>query len=109
MAKVYDSIGGKPFQEWLAREKYVQADLFVRTREMASDAAILLHHHRAQGHSFIQIEHGEIDYHIILNDTRGQKAAMSIEFGRRPRIPFERHGAMEGLRILHISTGLGGD
>lgn len=37
--------------------------------------------HASSGDSEIQLEHGKLDYFIILDDSRGQRAAAAIEFG----------------------------
>lgn len=39
--------------------------------------------HGAAPHSMIEVRHWNIDHYIILNDSRGQMAAMTIEFGRK--------------------------
>lgn len=54
----------------------------VATRS-AKKATVVLKAHRHDGHSFIEVKSGRIDRYIVLNDDRGQKAAMTIEFGRR--------------------------
>lgn len=41
------------------------------------------HHH--SGNAEIKIEHGNLDWHIILDDSRGQGAAAAIEFGHISR------------------------
>ena len=48
----------------------------------AEIAAAELAHHVFSGDSYIDIEVGEVDRYLVLNDERGQLAAMTIEFGR---------------------------
>lgn len=71
--------------------------------------------HKADDHSFIDVERGRVDRYLVLNDERGQKAALSIEYGRSAygidadgnTVSPTSHeairsvGAMEGLYILH--------
>lgn len=74
-----------------------------------------LKNHKHDGHATIQTERGITDRYLILSDERGQKAALSIEYGREPYcvdkdgspVPcnsptaHRRVGGMEGLFILH--------
>jgi hypothetical protein len=46
-------------------------------------AITLSQSHGAAPHAYIADYMGKTDYYIILNDTRGQQAAVSIEYGRR--------------------------
>ena len=68
--------------------------------------------HKHEGHAFIDIEHGKVDWYVILNDTRGQLAALSIEYGRSPYIVefedgrTETRRGMDGLYILHNAFDL---
>jgi hypothetical protein len=66
-----------------------------------------LRDHRFDDHAFIEVEEGDIDRYVILNDELGQAAAMSIEYGREgdpdeinPETGAPK-GRMEGLFILH--------
>ncbi|WIM95772.1 DUF5403 family protein [Actinoplanes oblitus] len=87
----------------------VQAALEARTFEIAARAEVELIAHRQDGHAEIDIEHGRVDWFVVLSDERGQKAAMSIEFGRAGYIDpetGERYAAMDGLFILHRAAHL---
>ncbi len=117
MATVYRRVGGKKLTQAIAELDGVQADLEARTFEMAVRAEELLLEHRQEGHAAIEIEHGDIDWYVVLSDMRGQKAAMSIEYGRQAgtyEIRDERtgqlvertFGAMDGLFILAQATNL---
>lgn len=117
MAKIYKAVQGRPIQEWLGRMDGVQGDLESRTFEAAVRAEEQLIKHRFQGHAAIEVDHGDIDWYVTLSDERGQKAAMSIEYGRQAyEVEREdREGntftveipAMDGLFILHRAFRLG--
>lgn len=87
MAKAYRWVKegpgrGMEIQKAMAYQEDVQAKLAYTASYRAARAQTILKMHRFANHSFIQLVHGDVDYHIILNDERGQKAAMTIEFGR---------------------------
>ncbi|MFF8845502.1 DUF5403 family protein [Streptomyces sp. NPDC015127] len=112
MAKVYLKTN-----EVVAKHADVQDELERRTFEVGVRAEQLLIEHRQDGHVEIDIEHGDIDYYVVLSDERGQKAALSIEYGREAgeyevrdpetgemvTVPY---GAMEGLFILARASHL---
>lgn len=52
-------------------------------RQGAARASAILAAHRYQGHSRITVTHGDVDSFVNLDDTRGQRAAAAIEYGRR--------------------------
>ena len=56
--------------------------------------------HRDTGASQITVTHGELDYFVNLDDTRGDRAAAAIEFGRSGRSP------SQGVRALSKAFGL---
>lgn len=101
----------------VARHKDVDAELNRRTFEVAVRAEQLLLEHRLMGHSEIDVVKGRIDYYVVLSDERGQKAALSIEYGREagqdirvnPRTgeaEVVEWGASEGLFILARASHL---
>lgn len=102
MATVDRRVGGKPIQEWLAKTTFVQDALSDEAADAAARAESLLAEHHDSGAATIERSHGDVDEYVILSDERGQKAAMSIEFGRGP----DEHGRgqMQGLFILHRAT-----
>lgn len=59
-------------------------------------AEALLRAHRAEGHARITVSRGSVDSFVSLDDTRGQRAAAAIEFGRSGGPT----GAMQGLFVL---------
>lgn len=88
----------------LARHGAVQSYLDELLFAMKAHADVELAAHRHDGHAAIDIARGRIDHYLVLTDERGQKAALSIEFGRAGYIDPETGatwGAMDGLFILH--------
>jgi hypothetical protein len=109
MAQIYKTVRGKKLTEVIALNDGVQAELAERTFEMAARAEVLLIEHRAEGHSAIEIDHGDVDWYVVLSDERGQRHALSIEYGRAAGVDAKtgrRYGAMDGLYILHQATNL---
>jgi len=66
--------------------------------ELFANARRKLAQHTSSGDSQILLEHGKVDYFIILDDSRGQRAAAAIEFG---------HVAENGRFVegIHAITG----
>ncbi|WP_372407208.1 DUF5403 family protein [Streptomyces luteireticuli] len=116
MATVYRSVGGRKLAKMLALEDGVQAELTARTFEIAVRAEEILVQHRAEGHSRIEVEEGRVDRYVVLSDERGQKAALSIEYGRQEYTVTRtsRQGgefevtvpAMDGLYVLATAAHL---
>jgi hypothetical protein len=109
MAEIYRRVGGRKLEKVLAVNEGVQAELEVRTFEIAARAEALLAEHRLEGHAEITVEEGDVDKYVVLSDDRGDKGAMSIEYGRQARIDpetGEAHGEMQGLFILHRASNL---
>ncbi|MFJ6183764.1 DUF5403 family protein [Streptomyces sp. NPDC092295] len=112
MAKVYLRTN-----KIVAQHAAVQAELENRAFEVGVRAEQILVEHRQDGHAEIDIEHGDIDYYVVLSDERGQKAALSIEYGREAgeyevRDPETgemitvEYGAMDGLYVLATASHL---
>ncbi|MGW1836967.1 DUF5403 family protein [Streptomyces sp. NPDC002067] len=116
MATVYGSVGGRKLSKVIALNDDVQAEVAARTFEIAVRAEEILQQHRADGHAEIVIEEGKIDKYVILSDDRGQKAALSIEYGRKASVVVrkDKHGnefldyvpEMDGLYILATASNL---
>lgn len=109
MAKVYRTVKGRKLTRVIALNEGVQSELDFRVFEMAVRAEEDLIEHRMEGHAAIEIEEGDVDKYLVLSDERGQKAAMSIEYGREAYVDpvtGEEKGAMEGLFILHKAAHL---
>ena len=107
MAEVYLRINGRKLTRHIAGMPGVQYEIGRRTRHMAQHADAILAEHKHDGHSRIEVARGRkrIDRYIILSDTRGLGAAMSIERGRKEdtKSPW---GPMEGIYPLARATGL---
>lgn len=112
MAEIDRRFMGKQFEKGLAGWAPVQGwlDGFIFEAQVRAEEDLA--EHRQEGHAFIEAESGRIDRYLILNDMRGQKAAMSIEYGRRAATyqvtnpdtgeqEIVRLAAMDGLYILH--------
>ena len=114
MAEMFKRVNGKKFEEAIASLDGVQDWLDEYIFEAGVKAEQELLDHRYEGDAFIEIEQGDIDRYLILNDERGQKAAMSIEYGREAYEKEDKFGnkrkvgAMEGLFILHNAVRLRG-
>ncbi|GAB2329232.1 DUF5403 family protein [Streptomyces variabilis] len=100
----------------VARHQGVSDALDEVAFEVAARSEELLVQHRAEGDAEIDIEVGRIDRYVVLSDDRGQKAALSIEYGRdaytitrtdRDGNEFEVEvRPMDGLFILAKAAGL---
>ncbi|MFE5663402.1 DUF5403 family protein [Streptomyces niveus] len=112
MAKVYLKTN-----KVVAQHADVQGELENRAFEVGVRAEQILVEHRQDGHAEIDIEHGHIDYYVVLSDERGQKAALSIEYGREAgeyevrnpetgEMVTVEYGAMEGLYVLATASHL---
>ncbi len=98
---------GRRIQQAIGLHEDVQSRLRLEAVLGAFRADANLKKHRVSGDSYISTESGRVDHYVILNDERGQGAAMTIEYGRKGLEPEELEdnslssGEMEGLFILH--------
>ncbi|WJN62636.1 tail completion protein [Streptomyces phage phiScoe10] len=121
MAEIFDDVGKQTLEKFLGKNKGVQFALDNYTFEIAVRAEGFLQEHQdydddSDAHSKIDIERGEVDRYVVLNDDRGQKAAMSIEYGRaagEKEVKDEdgnkktvKWGASPGLYILARASNL---
>lgn len=85
-------------QDWL--------DEYIFEAGVRAEQALADHHY--SGAAEIDIEAGDVDRYLILSDEAGQKAAMSIEFGRAPFVGDDgrERGGMDGLFVLHRAVGI---
>ncbi|WP_394615885.1 DUF5403 family protein [Lentzea sp. JNUCC 0626] len=116
MAQVYRRVRGQKIERLIAQHATVQKRMDDLTLEGAARAEARLGEHRHDGHARIDVEQGDIDRYVVLDDERGLMAALSIEYGRKPTPASEENPdggkGMEGLWILHDAMGLkrpGGD
>jgi hypothetical protein len=114
--------GTEKLVKFLARTPAVQSELQRQAERIAARAEIALAEIRededytGDHHSEIKVERGRIDRYVHLDDTRGQFAALSIEFGRQSytyQRPTKDGGtvtvrvkAMEGKYILTEAANL---
>lgn len=80
--------------EYFAKLPGVRRTLARTAHDGAARAEAILAAHRAQGHSRITVTRGGLDYFVNLDDTRGQRAAGAIEYGRK------RRGVTSGVHAL---------
>lgn len=104
MAKVYARVGGKKLTKIIAMTEQAQAGVDGVAQKIGVEAEGLLAAHVHDGHSRITLEKGDVDAYVVLDDERGQAAAMTIEFGRQANA--DGNGAMEGLAVLRRASGL---
>ena len=96
MAVVYDDTN-----ERVAHLPGVIGAVYDTAKDGGRRAEALLRAHRAEGHTRITVDRGSVDSFVALDDTRGQRAAAAIEFGRSGGPT----GAMQGLFILRRAFG----
>ncbi|WP_329793880.1 DUF5403 family protein [Lentzea sp. DG1S-22] len=110
MAEVYRRVGRHRIEKLIALHRTVQDGLDDIALERAGHAEAGLAAHRHDGHASIDVEQGDIDRFVVLDDERGLMAAMSIEFGRAPVPPTEDdpvgRAGMEGLGVLRDAMGV---
>lgn len=82
--------------EYFAKLPGVRGEIRRTANAGAGRAEGVLAAHRAEGHSRITVTHGGLDYFVNLDDTRGDRAAAAIEFGRRGG----RFGVTSGIHAL---------
>ncbi|MFK0099238.1 DUF5403 family protein [Streptomyces sp. NPDC091040] len=107
MASVYPSVNGEKLERFIASLPGVQNALDEVQFEIAARAEELLLQHRQEGHAQIDMVDGRIDKYVVLDDERGKKAALSIEYGRAESIVVKK--AKDGstyLDVIPASDGL---
>jgi hypothetical protein len=108
MAVIYRRVGGRKLTKVIAMHRDVQLAIDEEAAKRAVIAEALLNtraKHRT-GTSTIDVDKGDVDAYVVLDDTRGLHAALSIEYGRNAEVQEidgeEVHiGAAEGLWVLH--------
>lgn len=109
MAEVFRYVNRKKLTKVIAQCEETQEGLDLVVSVIAVEAAGMLAQHHHEGHAEIKVTEGRIDRYVELNDERGLKAAMSIEYGREHHYVNEvgqPAGGMEGLFILHRAAAL---
>ncbi|MEU2111520.1 DUF5403 family protein [Streptomyces sp. NPDC019507] len=116
MAEIFEYKGRRKLERKIAVLPGVQDALDEVRFEVAARAEALLLAHRQEGHASIDVEDGDVDKYVILDDERGKKAALSIEYGRAEQfiIRKDKNGqtyldiipAADGLFILARAANL---
>lgn len=71
---------------YVAHMPGVRAELKRTAYAGGARASAILSAHRAEGHSRITVTEGDkLDWFVNLDDTRGDRAAAAIEYGRNQR------------------------
>lgn len=104
MATVYRKVRGMPIQELIAHTEEVQEELMMRSWEIAMRAEANLVRHKREGDAQILLMQGDIDHYVVLDDTRGKDAAMSMEFGRAGFIDPDSGLVYDRMEPLYILT-----
>jgi hypothetical protein len=108
MVNLFYNVQGARFDRYIASMIGVRDELDSVAFAAKAHADALLVEHRHDGHAYTEVTKGKLDRYLVLNDERGQMAALSIEFGRDPYTDpetGETDAGMDGLYILHKATG----
>lgn len=105
MAIVFKKVNGRKITKVIALTSEAQNAIDDKALFAAQNAeGYLLAARVRTGTSYISVEKGDVDSYVVLDDTRGLDAALSIEFGRRgyedPETGEEK-GASAGLFVLN--------
>lgn len=82
MAEVFRRVGGRKLTKIIANHEDVQFALGQAAGQIAGRARSVLAAHRYEGDAKIDTARGKVDHYVVLDDTAGLSAAMTIEFGR---------------------------
>jgi hypothetical protein len=86
----------RDLDERVAHMAGVKAAVYEAAKGGAARAEAVLTAHRHQGHARITVTRGSVDAFVNLDDTRGQRAAAAIEYGRSGG----RGGPTQGIYAL---------
>ncbi|MFJ9827705.1 DUF5403 family protein [Streptomyces sp. NPDC101160] len=107
MATIENKVGRLKLEKYIATLPGVQAALDEARFEIAARAEALLLQHRQEGHASIDVVDGDVDKYVVLDDERGKKAALSIEYGRAESIAVRRRkDGTTQLEVIPASEGL---
>ncbi|WP_327175470.1 DUF5403 family protein [Streptomyces sp. NBC_01335] len=107
MVEIYDREGKRKLEYLVAVLPGVQAAVDEARFEIAARAEALLLAHRLEGHATIDVVDGDVDKYVVLDDERGKKAALSIEYGRAASVVVrERADGTTYLDTIPASDGL---
>lgn len=103
-AEVFRRVKGRKLEEIIAHTPEAQGKLDMVARSRAQRARAVLAAHRYQGFAKITVEkvanlkYGLTDRFVILDDEADLKAALTIEYGRKPNA--RGKGEMQAIRPL---------
>lgn len=112
MAEVYRRVRGYTLEKFIAKHEETFVGMADIVNRRTSVARGILAAHRAEGDSRITQEWDGLDWTVSLDDTRGDRGAMSIEKGRRrytigPRQEWENvHGLDKNGNTVAGMTGI---
>lgn len=92
----------------VAKSPPVRDDIKARGARMLAAAQAKKAQHVDEGHSFVEGSMGRTDYSVTLDDTRGELAAFSMEFGTRGLVVVGDDGELyltAGTPAQRIVTG----
>lgn len=106
MAKVQIErrVGGRRLDAFIAHSGAVRGEVEVHTAIIGEHAKGLKRRWVDQRHSFVETEVAKLDGWVILNDQRGKKAAMAMEYGSDPHQGFP--DGTPAQAILHEAAGI---
>lgn len=107
MAKIENKVGRLKLEKYIATLPGVQDALDEARFEIAARAEALLLQHRQEGHASVDVVDGDVDKYVVLDDERGKKAALSIEYGRAESVVVkENKDGTTYLDVIPASQGL---
>lgn len=110
MAVIYRKPGNRDLEQVIGFHRTVQGELnrLAFVTAVRAERLLMTQPKERTGDSQIEIAHEKIDWYVVLDDTRGLDAAMSIEFGRAGYIDTDGtiKSVMEPLYILTDAANL---
>ena len=101
--EIFHRVNGYKLEKFIGLLPGPQAALARIAGTMAAAATAQLTLHKAEGHSRIDVADGKVDKYVTLDDTRGLRAALSIEYGRKRKRPSRGvHALAAGLAAARL-------
>ena len=97
-------VGGKRINDFIAHSQPVRDEIEVHTAIIGEHARGIKRRWRDTGASYVETEVAKLDGYVILNDTRGIKGAMAMEYGSDPHKGFP--DGTPAQAILHEAAGI---
>lgn len=98
------NVGGKRMNTWVAHTSAVREEIEVHTAIIGEHARGIKRRWRDTGASYVETETAKLDGYVILNDERGIKGAMAMEYGSDPHKGFP--DGTPAQAILHEAAGI---